>query len=77
MLYGETPSNPILSVLDVQAFGALSNQSAGRIISVVDATFASPVLLKPLLHGVDVVIHSALVYRPKRLHLTFYELSEW
>jgi cystathionine beta-lyase/cystathionine gamma-synthase len=62
LLYGETPSNPILSVLDMEAFGKLSQEAAHNIITVVDTTFASPFLLKPILYGVDVVIHSATKY---------------
>jgi O-acetylhomoserine/O-acetylserine sulfhydrylase-like pyridoxal-dependent enzyme len=56
-LYGEMPSNPGLSFFDVAAVAALAHEHG--IPFVIDATIASPALLRPLLHGADVVIHSA------------------
>ena len=84
LLYAETPSNPLMTVLDVDAFAQLgchrhhdddrtgdADADAGDCcmdgvddaerLTVVDATFASPHLLKPINFGVDVVIHSAYV----------------
>jgi cystathionine beta-lyase/cystathionine gamma-synthase len=60
LLYGETPSNPLLTVLDLEAFASLAQQHG--LVSVVDATFASPQLLKPIRYGIDVSIHSATKY---------------
>lgn len=62
LIYGETPSNPTLAVLDMEAFAKVAQQAAHPIITMVDATFASPYLLKPIQHGVDIVIHSATKY---------------
>jgi len=46
-----------MSLLDVEAFGALGKSLPG-VTTVVDATFTSPYLLQPIKHGVDLVIHS-------------------
>jgi len=65
LLYAETPSNPLMTVLDLEEFGQLGNDDGGGQadrLTVVDATFASPHLLKPMKYGVDIVIHSAYVY---------------
>jgi cystathionine beta-lyase/cystathionine gamma-synthase len=50
----ETPANPALSLVDLDAIGAIAGP-----ITVVDSTFAGPVVQRPLEHGVDLVIHSA------------------
>ncbi|CAD5124436.1 DgyrCDS12719 [Dimorphilus gyrociliatus] len=60
MLYGETPCNPIMSILDLIEFAALGKKRG--ILTVVDATFGSPVLFKPLNYGIDIVLHSATKY---------------
>ncbi|MBN2464576.1 O-acetylhomoserine aminocarboxypropyltransferase/cysteine synthase [candidate division WOR-3 bacterium] len=56
-LYGEMPSNPGLAFFDVAAVAALAHEHG--IPFVIDSTIASPALLRPILHGADVVIHSA------------------
>lgn len=56
-LYGEMPSNPGLAFFDIAAVAALAHEHG--IPLVLDATIASPALLRPMLHGADVVIHSA------------------
>lgn len=60
LIYFETPSNPVLEILDLAALGALG-KSRG-IPSMVDNTFASPALQQPLKLGVTVVVHSATKY---------------
>ena len=50
----ETPANPALSLVDLDAVGAMKGP-----ITVVDSTFAGPTVQRPLDHGVDLVIHSA------------------
>ncbi len=60
LIYFETPSNPVLEILDLAALGALA-KSRG-IPSMVDNTFASPALQQPLKLGVTVVVHSATKY---------------
>lgn len=57
MLYIETPSNPGLDIVDIDILSALAKKH--NLIFVVDNCFATPVLQKPMLHGADVVIHSA------------------
>lgn len=57
MLYIETPSNPGLDIVDMDMLSALAKKH--NLIFVVDNCFATPVLQKPMLHGADVVIHSA------------------
>jgi cystathionine beta-lyase/cystathionine gamma-synthase len=56
----ETPTNPVLRVLDPRPIAALAMERG--VTFVMDATFASPVNLKPVPLGVDAVIHSATKY---------------
>lgn len=56
----ETPSNPLLGVTSLEGIAKLAK--ANGIISVVDNTFMSPYLQKPLNFGIDIVIHSATKY---------------
>lgn len=60
MAYLETPSNPTLQIFDLENLSQLFNKH--NITFVVDNCFATPYLQKPLLFGVDVVIHSATKY---------------
>ncbi len=57
MLWLETPSNPLLQITDLKKAAEMSKQNGWTL--VVDNTFASPYLQRPLEHGVDVVLHSA------------------
>ena len=59
-LFFETPTNPTLRVVDVAAVADACR--ARGILSMVDATFATPVNLRPATLGVDLVIHSATKY---------------
>jgi cystathionine beta-lyase/cystathionine gamma-synthase len=56
----ETPTNPVLRVLDPRPIAALAMERG--LTFVMDATFASPINLKPVPLGVDAVIHSATKY---------------
>src|SRR5882724_4102808 len=56
----ETPSNPMLKVVDLAAAAALARAAGAR--TVVDNTFATPVLQRPLELGLDVVLHSSTKY---------------
>jgi cystathionine gamma-synthase/methionine-gamma-lyase len=60
VLYLETISNPLVKVLDLDALVRLARAAGAR--TVVDNTFASPYLLRPIEHGVDLVVHSATTY---------------
>jgi O-acetylhomoserine (thiol)-lyase len=57
LLYAETLGNPNSDVLDVEAWAAVAH--AHGVPLIVDATFSTPYLLRPLEHGADVVVHSA------------------
>ncbi|MBV9820751.1 MAG: PLP-dependent transferase [Actinobacteria bacterium] len=57
MLWLELPTNPMLVVPDLPALTAVARQHGVR--TVVDATLATPLGIRPLEHGVDVVLHSA------------------
>ncbi len=57
LLWFETPSNPLLKVVDLQAVAAIARDVGA--VSVCDSTFASPCGQLPLDHGIDVVMHSA------------------
>jgi cystathionine gamma-synthase len=58
----ETPSNPLLKVTDVAGAAALAHGAGGDRIVLVDNTFATPVLQRPIEHGADVVLHSTTKY---------------
>ena len=60
LLWLETPSNPLLHVTDIARCSAIAR--ARRITTVVDNTFATPVLQQPLALGADVVVHSTTKY---------------
>jgi cystathionine gamma-synthase len=60
MVWIETPSNPLLKVVDVAAVARLA--SAAGALTVVDNTFATPYLQRPLELGADIVLHSATKY---------------
>ena len=60
--YLETPCNPTLKILDIQAISAAAHAYNPAITVVVDNTFASPYLQRPLELGADIVVHSATKY---------------
>ena len=60
MLWIETPTNPMLNVVDIEALTSIAAEHSA--ISVVDNTFASPYLQQPLDLGADLVLHSATKY---------------
>jgi methionine-gamma-lyase len=60
LIYFESPSNPILEILDIAALAQIAR--AHGIPSMIDNTFASPALQQPLRLGVTVVVHSATKY---------------
>ncbi|MGH9718579.1 MAG: O-acetylhomoserine aminocarboxypropyltransferase/cysteine synthase family protein [Bryobacteraceae bacterium] len=57
LLYGETIGNPRINVLDIAAVAAIAHDAG--IPLVIDNTFASPYLCRPIEHGADIVLHSA------------------
>ncbi len=60
MIWVETPSNPMLKLADLNAIAAIAKRRG--LISVVDNTFASPWIQRPLEYGFDIVLHSATKY---------------
>jgi cystathionine beta-lyase/cystathionine gamma-synthase len=60
MLWVETPTNPMLKLVDLQQTAAIAKKH--KLISVVDNTFATPMLQRPLESGFDIVVHSATKY---------------
>lgn len=60
LLFSETPSNPYLRVLDLERFAEIGRRR--KLVTIVDATLATPVNLRPLDWGVDLVTHSATKY---------------
>ena len=56
----ESPANPLNRIVDLQLAAQVSKQAG--LFSVIDNTFASPVLQQPLAHGIDAVMHSATKY---------------
>ncbi len=60
MLWVETPTNPLLKLVDLKAVAAIAKKN--KLIAVADNTFASPFIQRPLEHGFDIVVHSATKY---------------
>jgi cystathionine beta-lyase/cystathionine gamma-synthase len=60
MLFLETPTNPTLRCADIRALAEIAHRH--NAVVVVDSTFATPILQKPLELGADIVIHSATKY---------------
>jgi O-acetylhomoserine (thiol)-lyase len=56
LIYGETIANPRMNVLDIQAVADIAHEH--NIPLVIDNTFASPWLCRPIEHGADIVVHS-------------------
>ena len=59
-IFGETLSNPSLQVLDIEKFANIAHKNS--IPLIVDNTFATPILCKPIDFGADIVIHSTTKY---------------
>jgi cystathionine gamma-lyase len=60
MLWVETPTNPMLKIVDLEAVAAIARKH--KLISVCDNTFASPWIQRPLELGFDIVVHSTTKY---------------
>ncbi len=59
-VFVEVISNPLLRVVDLPALAAIARSAGAKL--VVDSTFASPLLVRPLEHGADFVVHSTTKY---------------
>ena len=60
IIYFETPTNPLLQVVDISLVSSFAKEN--DIISIIDNTFASPINQNPINFGIDLVIHSATKY---------------
>ena len=60
LVWLETPTNPLLTCIDIDAIATVAHQHGARC--VVDNTFATPYLQRPLEHGADAVVHSSTKY---------------
>jgi cystathionine gamma-lyase/cystathionine beta-lyase/cystathionine gamma-lyase/homocysteine desulfhydrase len=60
LIFVETPTNPVMRLTDIEAIAALARRRGARL--VVDNTFASPAVQRPILLGADIVVHSTTKY---------------
>ncbi|MFN2386918.1 MAG: PLP-dependent aspartate aminotransferase family protein [Thermoanaerobaculia bacterium] len=60
LVWLETPSNPLLKVVDLA--GAIAAAREAGAVTIVDNTFATPALQRPIAHGADLVLHAATKY---------------
>jgi cystathionine gamma-lyase/cystathionine beta-lyase len=60
MLWLETPSNPLLNIIDIEM--AVDIARRHNLMTVIDNTFATPYLLRPIEYGIDLVVHSTTKY---------------
>lgn len=60
VIYIETPSNPLLTITDIEKVADLAGESG--LVTMIDNTFASPVNQNPVDFGIDIIIHSATKY---------------
>lgn len=60
MIWVETPTNPMLKLVDLKKIAALARKH--HLIAVADNTFATPIIHQPLAHGFHLVVHSATKY---------------
>jgi cystathionine beta-lyase/cystathionine gamma-synthase len=60
MLWIETPSNPVLSIVDIEMVTDIARKH--KLLTVMDNTFATPYFQRPIEYGVDVVLHSTTKY---------------
>ena len=60
LLWVETPTNPLLKIVDLSAVAHIAKRH--KLLSVCDNTFATPYIQRPLEHGFDIVVHSTTKY---------------
>lgn len=59
-LFGESIANPKISVLDIEKFAKIAHKN--NVPLIIDNTFATPILLRPIEYGADIVVHSTTKY---------------
>jgi cystathionine gamma-lyase len=62
LIWVETPSNPMMKLIDLDMVAEIARRRGGDLIAAADNTFASPWVQRPLEHGFDLVMHSATKY---------------
>ena len=66
LIFCETPTNPYLRIMDLAAVADMvtvrASEQAGKIVTMVDSTFATPINMHPLELGIDLAVHSATKY---------------
>ncbi len=60
LIYIESPSNPLLKIVDIRAIARLAKKKG--ILTIIDNTFATPINQNPIAMGIDIVIHSGTKY---------------
>ncbi len=60
LIWVETPTNPMMNIIDIEAMAQVAKKAGAML--VVDNTFATPILQRPLELGADIVLHSATKY---------------
>lgn len=60
LIWAETPSNPLMKILDIEAISRIAHDAGAQLL--VDNTFATPILQRPMSLGADVVLHSTTKY---------------
>jgi cystathionine beta-lyase/cystathionine gamma-synthase len=60
VIYVETPSNPLLNIFPLKEIASFAKKH--ELVTIVDNTFASPINQLPLLHGIDIAVHSGTKY---------------
>lgn len=60
VIWAETPSNPLMKIVDIAALATIARERGAKL--VVDGTFATPALQRPIEQGADVVLHSTTKY---------------
>ena len=62
LIWVETPSNPMMKLIDLDMVAEVARRRGGDLIAAADNTFASPYVQRPLEHGFDIVMHSTTKY---------------
>ena len=60
LIWIETPSNPLMKILEIEALARIAHEAGAQLL--VDNTFATPILQRPLSLGADIVLHSTTKY---------------
>ena len=62
LIWTETPSNPLMKITDLSGIASIARAAGPHVMTVCDGTFATPIVQRPLDHGIDLVVHSTTKY---------------